>query len=133
MILESNLSKQSALNGRLALLEQAGTAAVLELWDTPIGNPSGSPLATVILPRPCAEIAGSSLVFPAAPQVQAGRGGSIAWVRLKNGAGVVVLDGDAGLASDTSPAGLAKFAKLSALSVGAGGFVTFQGATLTQP
>lgn len=112
-------------------LDAAATPGRIEVYATTQPSPGaegGTPLATIVLQKPCGTAANGVLAFAITPPAQVATSGTILWARGKDGNGNWVLDGNVAVTGTPG----ATFT-MDSVSVFAGAFLFLFGATFTEP
>lgn len=95
----SPAQKAAASNGRKSALDADTAPAVLRLYPAPRPAAGAAPgvaqLVAITLTKPCGTVDASGLHLTQVGPGQVGTGGTIAWGRIEDGAGVWQFDGDA--------------------------------------
>ena len=124
--------RQARAEAVVARLDAAATPGSIELYATtqpaPGATAGGSPLAVMVLQKPCGSVSGGVVSFAVSLPAQVLTGGTVLWARAKDGDGLWVIDGNVAV-TGTPGAGFT----LDDVVLYAGAFVFLFGATLTEP
>jgi hypothetical protein len=116
----------------VGLFDRAATPGKIELYATTQpaagASPGGSPLATIILQKPCGTVASGVITFVTTQPAQLAASGTVLWARGYDGDSYWLLDGNVAV---TGTAGAAF--TLADVVLYAGAFVFLFNATLTEP
>lgn len=128
----STATRNARAEAIIAQLDKAATAGSLELYTTtqPAAGASagGSPIATIILQKPCGTVSVGVITFAISQPAQVSPGGTVLWARGKDGDGYWVLDGNVAVTGTPGAA-----FTLDDVVLYAGAFVFLFAATLTEP